>query len=648
MDFMLQRGERSKHNKRRSSLLPTRPSAIAVAAVATLLHSVASAQTVSSLLDLSLEQLANIEVTTFSKRSQRLANVAGSVYVISNEDIRRSGAVSLPEVLRLAPNLQVARANANQYAITARGLNTVLANKMLVQIDGRTVYSPLFSGVFWEEHDLMLEDIERIEVLSGSGGTLYGSNAVNGVINIISKPALDTQGALIIGTVGSNDRSFAARYGSRSQTGTAFRLYAKRTDRDAFFMTDGTSVRDAASHNRVGFRADHDDGARDLTLQGIAYQADIDQGLTTRHLQGMKLTGRWTQDLGPNGRTEVQAYVDRIERDQPGAIRDQLDTFDIDFQHSFTPVTGHELVWGAGYRHHHDKVQNIAPATLGFLPPEKRLNLYNVFVQDEISLADTLKLTLGAKLEHNSYTGAEFLPNVRLAWNVTPHHLLWGAVSRTVRAPSRVDREFFSPLSPPFTIAGGSRFQSEVVRVIEAGWRAQPTSTVSYSATIFHHDFDKLRSLDPGPGGSTLNNNLAGRLYGLEAWGTWRVTDSWKFNASTVYLRKRFAARPGTTPINAPASLGNDPRSRWALGTSYDFGRGHEIDVQARHIGRLPDPVVPSYTAVDVRWGWDVKPGVQLSFAVRNLGQARHLEWATSATRAQVERSVLLKATWRL
>ncbi|MES2786228.1 MAG: TonB-dependent receptor [Pseudomonadota bacterium] len=646
MDCMLQRGERDEQNKRQPRLLPARPTLIALAAAA-LLHPAASAQSVASLLDLSLEQLANIEVTTFSKRSQRLADVAGSVYVISSEDIRRSGAVSLPEVLRLAPNLQVARADANQYAITARGLNTVLANKMLVQIDGRTVYSPLFSGVFWEEHDLMLEDIDRIEVLSGSGGTLYGSNAVNGVINIISKPALDTQGGLISGTIGSNDRSLAARYGSRTDSGTAFRLYAKRTDRDATSRADGVSVRDAARHTRVGFRSDHDDGPRGLTFQGDAYEADVDQGLTTRRLQGMKLAGRWTQDLGDRGRTEVQAYFDRTERDQPGSIRDQIDTIDIDFQHASTPAPGHELVWGAGYRWQHDRAENIAPS-LRFLPADKRLDLYNIFVQDEIALADTLKFTLGAKLEHNRYTGAEFLPNVRLAWNVTPNHLLWGAVSRTVRAPSRVDRDFFSPATPPFNIAGGPRFESEVVRVVEAGWRAQPTSTLSYSATVFHHDLDKLRSLDPGPGGATFNNNLEGRMYGLEAWATWRVTDSWKFNAGTVHLRERFAPRPGSTPINPLASVGNDPRSRWTLGTSYDFGGGHEIDVQARHIGRLPNPVVPSYTAVDLRWGWHVKPGVQLSLAVRNLGQARHVEWGPSVSRAEIERSVLLKATWRL
>ncbi len=630
--------------------MPQRLPVIAVAAaVAALLHPAASAQQqVASLLDLSLEQLANIEVTTFSKRAQRLADVAGSVYVISNEDIRRSGAVSLPEVLRLAPNLQVARADANQYAITARGMNSVLANKMLVQIDGRTVYSPLFSGVFWEEHDLMLEDIERIEVLSGSGGTLYGSNAVNGVINIISKPALDTQGALLSGTAGSNDRSIAARYGSRTEGGTPFRFYARRTERDAFSLVSGASVRDAASHTRAGFRADHSDGARGLTLQGDAYQADIDQGATTRRLSGMKLAGRWTQDLGDNGRTEVHAYFDRTERDQPGSIHDEIDTFDLEFQHAFTPRRGHLLVWGGGYRWQHDKAQNIAPAALAFLPADKRLDLANVFVQDEISLTDTLKLTVGGKLEHNVYTGTEFLPNARLAWNVTPNHLLWGAVSRTVRAPSRVDREFFSPGTAPFNIAGGPRFESEVVRVIEAGYRAQPTSAVSYSATLFHHDFSKLRSLDATPGGATLNNNLEGRLYGLEAWGTWRVTDNWKLNASAVHLRGRFTALPGTAPINALASLGNDPRSRWALGTSYDFGGGHEIDVQARHIGRLPNPVVPAYTAVDARWGWHVSPGVQLSLALRNIGNARHVEWGAPATRAEVERSVLLKATWRL
>jgi iron complex outermembrane receptor protein len=643
---------RQLHDARAEASARARPYGrlLAAALVAAAVHGGAQAQSVASLLDLSLEQLANVEVTSVAKRPQRLADVAGSVYVISAEDIRRSGATSLPEVLRLAPNLQVARADANQYAITARAFNSVLANKMLVLVDGRTVYSPLFSGVFWEVQGVVLEDIDRIEVLSGSGGTLYGSNAVNGVINIISRSALDTQGTLLSAGAGNEDRVFTARHGAATEGGTAWRAYVRRSARDNTRLSSGADIRDGSAKTMAGFRADRTDGGRLLTVQGDLYESRIEQAPAdgSRHLSGMNLLGRWSRQSAGGGRTQLQAYYDRTERNQPGSVRDTLDTIDLEFQQLSQPRAGHELLWGGGYRWQHDRTTNISPAVLAFLPPDRRLNLSNVFAQDEIALGDALKLTLGAKLEHNDYTGAEWLPNARLAWNVAPNHLLWGAVSRAVRTPSRIDREFFSPGVAPFIIAGGPNFDSEIAKVYEAGYRAQPTSALSYSMTLYHHDFERLRSLDLGPGGATLNNNLQGRLNGVAAWGSYRVTDTWRLTAGLVRQHESLAARPGTAPIGGVASLGNDPDLRWMLGSSLDLGRGHEVDVQVRHVGALPSPSVPAYTAVDLRWGWHVRPGLELSLAVRNLGDPRHPEWGSPVNRAELDRSVFVKATWRL
>ncbi|HSH91047.1 MAG TPA: TonB-dependent receptor [Ramlibacter sp.] len=622
---------------------------LAAAALALAAHTGAGAQQVANLLDLSLEQLANIEVTSFSKRSQRLADVAGSVYVINSEDIRRSGAVSLTEVLRLAPNLHVARADANQYAISARGFNSVLANKMLVLIDGRTVYSPLFSGVFWEERDLLLDDIERIEVLSGAGGTLYGSNAVNGVINIITRSAAETQGTLLAATAGTKDVALSARHGRTTASGTAYRIYAKRSQRDNTEMGNGTPIRDGSVLNRAGFRMDRTDGPRQWLVQGDIYESRIDQppATSTRHLHGTNILGRWVQDAAGGSRTQVQMYYAHTERNQPGSVREKLDTVDFDFQHLSRTFKGHELLWGGGYRWQHDDVENISP-TLALIPASRRLDLANVFVQDEIALGDSVKLTVGAKAEHNVYTGVEFLPNARIAWNVAPNHLLWAAASRTVRVPSRVDRDFFIPANPPFALVGGSTFQSEVAKVLEGGYRAQPTPALTWSVTLFHHDYDRLRSVDPTPGGATLNNNFEGRLTGVEAWGTYRVSDRWRIHASTVHLREKFTVRPGATPVGGTGQLANDPRSRWTLGSAFDLGSGHEFDVAVRHVGALPVGPVPAYTAIDARWGWNVRPGLNLSLAVRNLGDPRHPEWGTPANRAEIERSVVLKATWRL
>jgi iron complex outermembrane receptor protein len=258
-------------------------------------------------------------------------------------------------------------------------------------------------------------------------------------------------------------------------------------------------------------------------------------------------------------------------------------------------------------------------------------------------VGDKVKLTLGLKLEHNDYTGTEHLPNARLAWDVAPNHLLWGAVSRAVRTPSRIDRELFSP-----GLVGGSAFRSEVARVTELGYRGQPRPALSYSVTVFRHDFDKLRSLDIQPGGATFNNNFEGHTSGVEAWGSYRASEGWRLNAGYAHLRQRFQAAPGTAPIGGVASLGNDPRNRWVLGSWFDLGASMDFDVQLRYVGKLPNPAVPAYTAIDMRLGWQVRPDLELSLTVRNLGDARHPEWGSAASRVEVGRNVFLRAVWRM
>jgi iron complex outermembrane receptor protein len=616
------------------------PSALLLAAACLGTAAPAAAQNrLASLADLSLEQLANVEVTSVSKRAQRLADVAGSVYVISAEDIRRSGSSTLPEVLRLAPNLHVARADANQWAISARGFNSTLANKMLVLVDGRTVYSPLFSGVFWETQDLLLEDMERIEVLSGSGGTLYGSNAVNGVINIITRSAADTQGALATAGLGTDERIIGGRYGSASQGGTAWRAWAKHGRRDNTELENGAAIRDASRRTHAGFRTDRAETDSHLTVQGDLYESRIDQAPSARRVSGFNLLGRYTHTLG-GGQAQWLAYFDRAERRQPGAVNDTLDTLELEFQHQLQAGSRHELLWGGGWRLQHDRVSNLNPAALALLPARKRLHLANLFVQDEWEVRPGLRLTLGLKAEHNSYTGLEWLPNARLAWEVAPDHLLWAAASRAVRAPARVDRDFFSP-----AIAGGPNFQSEVARVYEIGLRGQPRANLSYSATLFHHDFDRLRSLDPGPGGLTLNNNYRGSLSGIETWAQWRPQDRWRLQAGYTHQRLRLASAPGTSPLLAPSTLGNDPRHRFTLGSSWDIGNSMELDLQLRRVGALPSPAVPAYTALDLRWGWRPRADLELSVALRNLTDSAHVEWGN---RVEYGRSLYFKAVWRL
>ena len=600
-----------------------------------------------SIEDMSLEQLADTVVTSVSRREEALGSAAASVYVITGEDIRRAGATTLPEALRLAPNLQVARADANQYAISARGFNNTLANRLLVLIDGRIVYSPLFSGVFWEAQEVMLEDVLRIEVISGPGGTLWGANAVSGVINVITKPAADTQGLLVAAGAGNRQRLGATRYGGKLGETGHYRVYAKTFDQENTRQGIGTPIVDASVRHQAGFRADWGTARRNFTVQGDAYRGDIEQPVGgSRDLGGANLLLRWSELRDDGSNIQAQAYYDRVERRQPGSIREELDIFNAEFQHGLNLGNSHRLLWGAGYRYAQDHIDNLTPG-LGFLPPTRGLTWYNAFVQDEWRLHPALTLTLGVKAEHNDYSGWEWLPNARLAWQLTPERLIWSAVSRAVRAPSRIDRELFVPTSPPFLLAGGRQFQSEVSNVVEVGYRAQASRALSYSVTAFHHDHSRLRSFEVQPGGAMFENRMEGTTRGVEAWGSYRVTPAWRFDAGWVEMRQSLRAAPGSTSTAAAAGLGNDPHRWITLRSSFDVTPRHELDVMARYVSELPNPQVPSYTAIDARLGWKVSPELQLSVLLQNLFDASHPEWGPAPTRAEYRRGVFFKVLWR-
>lgn len=609
----------------------------------------AAERVAANLADLSLEQLGAIEITSVSRHAERLADAAASIYVIGAEDIRRSGANSIPEALRLAPNLQVARADNNQWSITARGFNSVLANKMLVLIDGRTVYSPLFSGVFWEAQDVLMEDIERIEVISGPGGTQWGSNAFNGVINVITRASGETQGNLAMGGGGNRDKRAGYRHGGELAGGGNYRFYGRYVDSPHTNRADGsTSVQDASSRGQLGFRSDFARQGNQFTFQGDAYETEIDQGLTTRRLQGANVLGRLTRDLGGGSDLYVQGYVDHSYRDQPGSLHDSLTTVDLEFHHGLKPTPAQRLQWGAGYRYTADHADNINLAALAFMPARRDLTLANVFIQDEIDVRKDLALTLGLKLEHNNYTGLEYLPNLRLAWKPREQHLLWTSLSRVVRTPSRVDREFFSPGRPPFFIvAGGPNFHSEIANVAEIGYRAQPTPALSYSLTAYHSYFNRLRSLEPSPAGPVFDNKIDGTTDGVESWAAWRIAPWWRLTGGFTQQRIRLRVQPGGAGLGGTAALGNDPSHWWTLRSSWDLGSRFEFDVMTRSIGALPNPAVPRYTAVDARLGWHVSRELELSLTAQNLFDPRHPEWGVAPGRPEFERGFFLKAVWR-
>jgi iron complex outermembrane receptor protein len=614
---------------------------------------------------MSLEELGNIEITSVSKKPERLADAAGSVFVITTEDIRRSGATSLPEALRLAPNLHVAQASASGYAISARGLNGSTGsapNKLLVLIDGRSVYTPLFSGVFWDVQDVMLEDVERIEVISGPGGTLWGINAVNAVINVITKSAKSTESGLVAAHTGNRGAGAAFRYGGTTGADGNYRVYGKYSEHDHLSKDDGGAVDDAWHKAQVGFRADWERGREQLMVQGNAYTARVGQPepgsisvtgtdltLGTIEASGVNLTSRWEHLLDNGSSLSLQAYYDRTERTIPPTLGETLDIVDLQFQHSLLPIGRQALTWGANYRHGRDQVKNTS-SILAFLPEHVNQNWSSLFAQDEITFRDDLRLTLGARIERNPYSGTEVLPNARLAWKLAADHLLWTAVSRAVRAPSRLDADAYVPRSPPFLLEGGPEVRSEVAKVAELGYRGQPTPELSYSVTAFHTDYDDLRTVEIAPSGTSVvfANEMEGETSGIEMWGTYQALPRWRLSAGYVAMRDRLRLKPGSDDIEAPREVGKNPAHTWQLRSALTIAPNRELDIAVRHVAALSSPDVPAYTAVDARFGWRLQPNLELSLTGLNLLDADHAEYGPIATRSRIPRSVFLQLLLQL
>lgn len=597
----------------------------------------------NSLADLSLEDLSRVSVTSVSGRAESLRTAASSIFVITQEDIRRSGAPSLPEVLRLAPNLQVGRLNASQYAISARGFNNAISNKLLVLIDGRTIYSTLFAGVFWDFHDVVLEDVERIEVISGPGGTLWGANAVNGIINVITKDSAATLGTQVSVLRSSSGGVESVRWSGRIGDASSLRVYGMTIDRAATLQASGAERNDDTHKHQVGFRADFRAGEERITVQGDAWRGgEAPANNTAPVIRGGNLVARWEGRVRSGGLYRLHASYDRAERDDMNLFRNRASTWDMQFVHEPAMPDNHSLMWGGGYRVGHDS--NELSPFIRFDPAGRRLTWANVFAQYQRRIS-SWQVTAGAKAERNSYTGVEFLPSLRVAYEHGPESATWAAWSRAVRAPSRIDRDFFFPGNAPFLIAGGQNFQPEVARVIELGHRGQHGRNLSYSATLFRQAYEGLR----GGSGSPLSiaNRFEGHVEGVEAWAQWQPASWSRFSVGGQLLRKDLRASAPPADAAGIANLGNDPRRQWKLRGQFDLGPRTELDVQVRYIGALPSPAIPAYTSVDLRLGYQLVPGLEVSVSAQNLLGKRHAEFEPVASTSHFGRTVFVKAVWQ-
>jgi iron complex outermembrane receptor protein len=637
----------------------------------------ASAQSTQDLKRMSLQELLDINVTTVSRTPEPAIGVPAAVFVLTQEDIRRSGATSIPQLLRLVPGLQVARISGGTWAIGIRGFADRLARSMLVLIDGRAVYSPLFAGTYWESQDTLLADIDRIEIIRGPGGTLWGANAVNGIINIITKPATDTQGVYVRAGGGSEDRGFASlRYGGATGSG-AFRAYFKAFDRASEYHADGNDY-DGWQAAQGGFRGDWTlSSGRLLTLQGDAYDGRLGERPTvtqytppyavTTNVQapiaGANVLARLASTPSSRDSFQLQAYYDRTSRDEM-PIGETRDTGDVDFQYSLHRWVRNAITWGAGYRITSGRISAVSPSAI--LPERRSDNLFTAFAQDEFAIVpDRWQITVGSKFEHNAYSGFEMQPTARSLWSVDRTNTLWAAVTRAVRTPSRVETDYtttslVSPAVPTFVrLEPNPSFTSENLVAYEAGYRFRPGARLYLTASAFYnHLYDTLSTealpafVEAGPPPRLVlpvdfANGLHGSSRGAEFTADYRPAPWWRVTGNYSYVFVSMSRNPDSRDVSQEKHYeGAIPHHQVQAGSSFDVRRW-SFDWFFRYISDLPASSVPAYDASDFRVARRFGAGFEIAVVGQDLFAAHHLEWPSGAGAGiQIQRAAYAQATW--
>lgn len=635
----------------------------------------------NDMLDLDLSSLMQIQITSAGRKAQNLVDVPAAVYVIDQEDIRNSGVTSIPEALRMVPGLQVARISSSKWAITSRGFNGTFANKLLVQIDGRSVYVPSFSGVYWDVQNVVLEDVERIEVIRGPGATLWGANAVNGIINIITKQSSDTQGGLVSVGAGNQEKLIAtARYGVQLNDNTYGRIYLNQHAQNSNrYLADKTDGYDDWSLNQGGFRFDGDASLKDSwTVQGDYYRNDINQRndsywvwpfldaqqvKDTINPEGYNFLARWTHNYSDTSSWSLQSYFDDYQREEV-FVRQDHQILDIDFQHRFQPNSWHDIVWGLGYRHIEDEFGNTPQIVIS--PAKETTSIYSAFVQDEINLmADQLWLTIGSKLEQNDYTGTEIQPSLRLLWKPRAKHSLWTGMSRAVRSPARAEDTAnvivgMFPSSPypfPIRVEGNPDLEAEELLAYEAGYRFQASDDLSLDLALYYNDYKNLITYQTTATGLEFFNGLEGNTYGFELSSEWTATSWLKSELSYSYINLHIDKADTVSSELQVVAEKSSPKHQLSVRTNIAMRKNLHLNLWGRYVDQVKaattvalrsDIEVDSYFELDANIIWQPREGLELMLAGQNLLDNRHLEFVQEqfTSPIEIERSVYAKLTW--
>ena len=621
-----------------------------IAAAAALPLHAGRTQSIEQLRELSLEELADIRVSSVSKSSEPLSDAAAAIYVISHDDILRAGARTVPEMLRLAPNLEVAQLTPTNYIVTARGFNAsnnaAISNKLLVLIDGRSVYTPMFGGVYWDMQEVPPEQIDRIEVISGPGATLWGANAVNGVINIVTRKSAEMQGGSIGlggGTLGL-DADF--RYGGRLSDDLTYDVHAESSRFYSYKTSTGARAHDGWSDPQGGLRLDWTPDGDTVSVQGTASRM-LEQ--PDDFIAGRDISASWQHPLDGGASFQFLAYYDQVKRySGNGQGGFSVDTYDVEGQENLALGGWNSLVWGIGERAFSYSFENTA---LQLVPASRTLNIADVFAQDTMSLSDSAKLILGVKLEAEPYIGIEVMPDARLSWKAADGVLLWTAVSRAVRPPTPVDEDLREYAGTRDILNGSRDFQPEVVTAYEAGTRVQAGPGASLSLSSYYNVYDDIRTVEREPPGalSTMawGNRLNGDVYGVELWGDLRLADWWRLRAGANWQHEDLRFEAGSSGIGGLTLVADDPTYQASLRSSMNLADGVAFDAALRTVGPLPHPAVPAYTELDLRLGWAASPSLDLSLSGSNLLHPNHLEFIETGQSDRVPRSVWLQSRWR-